>query len=168
MNPSYFPTQSYQCNRGIYGGGIDILTRTGTGGINTYLCIMELKDENVKSEPPKDALKQAIAYTSFIRELLRSEAGQEWWTLFGFNGKIPKQLTLYAACVMPSSNCNDYSFRDMTLDIDGDTIKLHYVYFIEKNNKITEVDTSLQLYMKNIYLSIYLFIYLYKNKNAAN
>jgi len=129
---------------GIYGGGIDILTRTGTGGINTYLCIMELKDENVKSEPPKDALKQAIAYTSFIRELLRSEAGQEWWTLFGFNGKIPKQLTLYAACVMPSSNCNDYSFRDMTLDIDGDTIKLHYVYFIEKNNKITEVDTSLK------------------------
>lgn len=103
-----------------------------------------IEGRKCKSEPPKDALKQAIAYTSFIRELLRSEAGQEWWTLFGFNGKIPKQLTLYAACVMPSSNCNDYSFRDMTLDIDGDTIKLHYVYFIEKNNKITEVDTSLK------------------------
>ncbi|MGE5494379.1 MAG: hypothetical protein ACM3S4_03635 [Burkholderiales bacterium] len=129
---------------GIYGGGIDILARIGTGGSNTYLCIMELKDENEKSEPPIDALKQAIAYTTFIRELLRSETSRQWWILFGLNGEIPKQLTLYAACVMPSSVCNDYSFKDMTLDIEGDIIKLHYVYFVEKDNKITEVDTSLR------------------------
>ena len=128
---------------GVYGGGIDILARTGTGGTNTYLCIMELKDENVKSEPPKAALSQAIAYTTFIRELLRSEAGREWWTLFGFHGEIPEQLTLYAACVMPIGY-NDYSFEDITLDIEGDIIKLHYVYFSEKDNKITEVDTSLR------------------------
>lgn len=129
---------------GKYGGGIDILARTGTGGANTFLCIIELKDENVKSEPPKAALKQAIAYATFIRELLRSEAGRQWWALFGFNGAVPKQLTLYAACAMPSSSCNDYSFKDMTIDIDGDIIKLHYVYFVEKDNKITEVDTSLK------------------------
>lgn len=129
---------------GVYGGGIDIFTRTGTGGVNTYLCIMELKDENVKSEPPKDALKQSIAYATFIRELLRSEAGQQWWTLFGFHGEMPKQLILYAACMMPSSSCNDYSFKDMALEINGDVIKLHYVYFTEKDNEITEVDTSLR------------------------
>ncbi len=129
---------------GVFGGGIDILTRTGTGGINTYLCIMELKDENIKSEPPKDALKQAVAYATFIRELLRSEAGKKWWTLFGFNGEIPKQLMLHAACLMPSSNCNDYSFKDMTLDIDGDMIKLHYIYFFENDNVISKVDTSLK------------------------
>lgn len=41
---------------GIHGGGIDILARTGIGGRATNLCIMELKDENVKSEPPKDAI----------------------------------------------------------------------------------------------------------------
>jgi len=125
-------------------GGIDILARTGTGGANTYLCIMELKDQNVKSEPPKYALKQAIAYAAFIRELLRSDAGPQWWALFGYGGKVPKQLTLYAACVMPSVSNNDYTFKDMELDIDGDIIKLHYVYFVEKNNKITEVDTSLK------------------------
>ncbi len=129
---------------GVYGGGIDIFARTGTGGINTYLCIMELKDENVKSEPPIDALKQSIAYATFIRELLRSESGRQWWTLFGFKGEIPKKLILYAACVMPSSSCNDYSFKDMTLDIDDDVIKLHYIYFFEENNIITEVDTSLK------------------------
>lgn len=129
---------------GLHGGGIDIFARTGTGGGNTFLCIMELKDENVKSEPPKDALKQAIAYSTFIRELLRSECGQQWWALWGFNGELPKQLILYAACVMPSSSCNDYSFNDMSLDINGDIIKLHYVYFVEENNRITKVETSLK------------------------
>ena len=129
---------------GVKGGGIDILARTGTGGKNTYLCIIELKDQNVKSEPPKDALKQAIAYATFIRELLRSEAGRQWWFLFGFNGEIPKQLTIYAACMMPSSDCNDYSFEDMSLNIDDDVIKLHYIYFLENENQITEVETSLK------------------------
>lgn len=128
---------------GVYGGGIDILGRTGTGGANTYLCIMELKDENIKSEPPRDALRQSIAYATFIRELLRSDSGRQWWALFGFNGEIPKPLTLYAACVMPSNSYNDYSFKDIALDIGGDIIKLHYIYFVEKDNKITEVDTSL-------------------------
>ena len=128
---------------GASGGGIDILARTGTGGINTYLCIMELKDENVKSEPPKDALKQSIAYATFIRELLRSDAGRQWWALFGFKGEIPEKLILYAACLMPSGACNDHSFKDMELEIEGDVIKLHYIYFVEKDNMITHVDTSL-------------------------
>jgi hypothetical protein len=75
---------------------------------------------------------------------LHSDAGEDWWDLFGFGGGIPNPLVLFATCVMPSNSCNDYSFKDMELDIDGDIIKLHYLYFTEKNNKITkEVDTSL-------------------------
>ena len=122
---------------GIKGGGIDILVRTGTGGKATRLCIMELKDENEKSEPPNDAVKQALAYATFIRELLRSDAGELWWKLFGFGGKIPEPLELYAACVMPSGIYNDYSFGNTELAIERDTIKLHYLYFIEENNRIT-------------------------------
>ncbi len=128
---------------GFRGGGIDILARVGTGGPNTFLCIMELKDENVRNEPPRYALRQAVAYTTFIRELLRSESGSIWWRLFGFSGEIPSQLTLFAACMMPSGSYNDYSFKDMELDLEGDIIKLHYVYFTEQNNKIVDVDTSL-------------------------
>jgi hypothetical protein len=128
---------------GIRGGGIDILTRTGTGGRATNLCIMELKDENIKSEPPRDAMKQAVAYATFIRELLRSNSGEAWWKLFGFGREVPTPLVLFAACVMPSSTGNDYSFKDVVLDIDGDFIKLHYLYFTEANNQITSVDTSL-------------------------
>jgi len=118
------------------GGGIDILARTGTGGKATHLCIMELKYENTRREPPKDAMKQAVAYTTFIRELLRSDAGAAWWKLFGFGGKVPEPLVLYAACVMRSNLNNDYSFRDMELNIEEDTIKLHYLYFTEENDRI--------------------------------
>ena len=128
---------------GIGGGGIDLFARTGTGGRNTKLCIMELKDENTRKEPPKDAVKQAVAYATFIRRLLRSTSGHKWWRLFGFNSEIPERLVLFAACVMPSSACNDYSFKDMEFDIEGDLIRLQYVYFEELNNRIDKVITSL-------------------------
>jgi hypothetical protein len=61
---------------GFRGGEIDILARTGRGRA-TYLTVIEVKDENKQNEPPKDALKQAIKYAVFIRELLRSESGKD-------------------------------------------------------------------------------------------
>jgi len=121
---------------GIHGGGIDILARTGTGGKSTRLCIMELKDENKKGEPPKDVMKQAIAYATFIRELLRSNSGRDWWRLFGFHGEIPEPLELYATIVIPSNDNKDYSFGNMELNIERDTIKLHYIYFTDEDGKI--------------------------------
>ena len=127
----------------FHGGGIDILARTGTGGRNTYLCIMELKDENKKSESAAVVMKQAVKYTVFIRELLRSEAGAVWWKLFGFGGAIPKKLVLFAACVMPDGEDADISFAGNEYDICGDGIRLHYVYFKENNNQIEKVRTSL-------------------------
>ena len=131
---------------GIRGGGIDILTRTGKGGKATNLCIMELKDENVKNEPPKDAIKQAIAYATFIHELLRTQAdetGQKWWKLFGFGGKVPDKLILFASCVMPANSNMDKSFSGMELAIGNDIIRLHYLYFEECKNKIIRIETSL-------------------------
>lgn len=127
-----------------HGGGIDILVRTGTGGKATRLCIMELKDKNEKSEPPQKVIQQAIAYATFIRELLRSDAGVDWWKLFGFRGEIPEPLELYAACVMPSNDYNDYSFRNMELKIERDIIKLHFLYFRE-NRRIIVSTTSLPI-----------------------
>lgn len=121
-------------------GHIDILARTGTGGKATHLCIMELKDENEKKELPKEVMKQAIAYATFIRELLRSNSGSVWWELFGFRAEIPEQLDLYAAIVMPSNKNNDTTFGNMELSIENDTIKLRYIYFDDeyftRENKI--------------------------------
>ncbi|MGN0039198.1 MAG: hypothetical protein ACI36Y_08740 [Coriobacteriales bacterium] len=93
-----------------YGGGIDILARMGTGR-GTKLAVMELKDAFEPSEPPAKALKQAIAYATFIRELLRSDSGAEWWGIFGFGSdSVPESLDIRAVVVMP----NDVAIeRDM-------------------------------------------------------
>lgn len=122
-------------------GHIDILARMGRGR-GTRLCIMELKDENNKREPPKDVVKQALAYTTFIREVLRSDCGKAWWKLFGFGGDLPEKLELYATCVMPSIKCNDTSFGGLALPVDEDTIKLHYLYFQEENSKLKFLSKS--------------------------
>ena len=130
---------------GEKGGGVDILARVGTSGRNTRLCIMELKDENTKKEPAEKVLAQAIKYAVFIRELLRSDAGEAWYKLFGFSGKIPEKLVLNAVCVMPDIEGADTSFAGEALDIDGDTIELHYMYFKEAENKIVSVKSSLPI-----------------------
>ena len=122
------------------GGGVDILARVGSGR-NASLCIIELKDENNSTEPPELALQQAVEYTVFIRELLRSEAGSFWWKLFGFSKDIPDKLTLYASCAMPAreSGKDDESFRGTRFNIDGDIIECHYIYYT-----LSEAKTSLQ------------------------
>ena len=86
-----------------YGGGIDILARKGSG-ITATLLVMELKDENKDSESPDKVICQAVAYATFIRELLRSESGNEWWEFFGFSGNVPQELTIKAVVVMPLKN----------------------------------------------------------------
>ena len=129
-----------------YGGGIDILARTGKG-MYAKLCIIELKDENNEAEPASHALKQAIKYTVFVRELLRSSAGETWWKLFGFNSTgnnpIPENLILYAACAMPDKQDADISFDGTELLIENDVIRLHYIYFEEEGNMIKRIRSSL-------------------------
>ena len=129
-----------------YGGSIDILARTGRGR-GTYLTVIEVKDENKKSEPPLTALKQAIRYAVFIRELLRSEIDNEWYKLFGFSGEVPKnKLTIRVACAMPDNN-SDKSFEKMKLPIEDDVLEFHYIYFKydKENNQLANFQTSLNL-----------------------
>ncbi len=126
-----------------YGGGIDIFARVGKSGSSAKLCVIELKDENNPKEPAIDVVKQAVAYAAFIRELLRSESGNDWWKLFGFSKQIPKKITILAACAMPSDKGNDYSFANKEIQVGGDIISLHYIYFQEKDNQIIRIDSSL-------------------------
>jgi len=127
---------------GVYGGGIDILARTGSGGSRTRLCVIELKDENTRREPPEDAMKQAVAYATFLRTLLRSSAGKDWWGLLGFGGSVPKSLVLQAACAMPSNDNNQY-FHSERLSLGDDAIELHSIYFNECGNSIVSIVSSL-------------------------
>ena len=130
------------------GGGVDILARVGSGR-HTRLCVIEVKDEYDAKEPPQKVLQQAVAYAVFIRELLRSEAGPLWWRLFGFRGEMPAPLTLYAACAMPtqgsSGKPDDESFAGTRLDVGGDSIECHYIYFNKAgdNASLQSLKTSL-------------------------
>lgn len=126
-----------------YGGGIDIFARTGGGRHATYITVIEVKDENKPKEPPKDALKQAIQYAVFIRELLRSDCGEDWYKIFGFTGKIPQSLKIRVACAMPD-NILDKSFANTTYPIDSDTIECHYIYFKYDGQQLSDFQTSLE------------------------
>jgi hypothetical protein len=139
LSASNHKTTAYSSH---YGGGIDLFARVGKGRGAT-LAVLELKDENTATEPPLDAVKQAVTYAVFIRELLRSEAGKDWWRLFGFSGNIPDRLKLVAGCVMPAKGFQDKIFTQMELKIGGDLIQLHYIYFTELKNVITDITTSL-------------------------
>jgi hypothetical protein len=140
---------------GTSGGGIDIFTRTGNGKA-TYLNIMELKDENHKGEEPSVVIRQAIAYATFILRLLRSESGAAWYKLFGFSSTLPDSIKVYATCLMPKGYCEDKSFANQKIYVDktddkvsdtlvdnSDVIELHYMYFDEIDNIVSNVETSL-------------------------
>ena len=121
---------------GHQGGGIDILARAGHGG-STNLCIIEVKDQNESKEPPQAAMKQAIAYTTFIWQLLRADAalGQKWWKMFGFSRDIPAQLTLFAVVAMPAK-ASDQKFPGAEIQLDqNDKIVLHYIDIDETSGK---------------------------------
>lgn len=138
------------------GGGIDILAR-----FRNDLTIIEVKDENTMKEPTQKVMKQAIAYATFIRELLRAEQEKNrdntWWKLFGYDRKLPEQLHLNVAVAMPfadeadkknNGNNVDFNLEKIYLDDDkkekGDFLELHYIYFKEKDNIIEIVETSLK------------------------
>jgi hypothetical protein len=123
----------------LQGGGIDILARVGSGP-NTKLCVMEIKDE--KKDDPINAIKQGLAYTVFIRELLRSDSGQLWWELYGFKPPVPKKLKLYTACVMPipdniSDNVKPFDIDPINFNDSEDSIHFHYILFEPKNDEIS-------------------------------
>lgn len=119
------------------GGGIDILARMGSGK-GTKLAVLELKDSYSKSEPPEKVMHQAVAYATFIRELLRSDCGDKWWKFFGFGGDIPQKLEIKAIVVMPYNANAETDFGGAELPIDNDSIKLGYIYRldIQGNQKI--------------------------------
>jgi len=122
-------------------GHIDILARIGHGGRSTKLGIIELKDKYTVGEPPCKVIKQALIYTTFIRELLRSEAGVKWWKLFSFRNTLPKKLVLYSICAMPHKDGADTSFGGDSYVLEEDTIQLHYIYF----NEINKIHSNIEI-----------------------
>ncbi len=112
------------------GGDIDLFCRRRCGNRNR-LTVIEVKDENISQETFHLAIKQAIAYAVFIRELARSESGRDWMELWGLgNQPWEKGFTINAVAAMPIGETSDFGFARHTLTLGQDKIELHYLAFL--------------------------------------
>ena len=124
------------------GGGIDILARRRKAS-HTYITVIELKDKYDKNEPPEKAMFQAVAYATFIRELIRSYAadGIGWYNLFlnkadgTATAEVPTELVIKCVVAMPGLNVkmldNQLQARNlkvlMPFNNSKDRIELHFI-----------------------------------------
>jgi hypothetical protein len=130
------------------GGSIDILGRIKSKGIGNTLAIIEVKDFKSSlgsNETFEKVMGQAVAYTTFIRELLRSENtnAEKWWKIFGFNNKygIPDKLTFKTIVAMPREDVTNSEvkevFEQRYLAIENDEIELNcLLYYFDKTENI--------------------------------
>lgn len=122
-------------------GHIDILARVKHGA-ETNLCVIELKKDALKDDKGADIVRaQGLAYAVFLRELLRSSCGEEWYKIFGYSGKIPEKLTINVCIAMPEG---EYKLKIEPKDIKiGNDILSFKSLFFETKETITAIKTNL-------------------------
>jgi hypothetical protein len=121
------------------GGGIDILARVKNTKTGSRLAVIEVKDEKTVNETQADAMKQAIAYATFIAKLLRSKSGQNWWNFFMAHsvekpklesGEVPnKKLNIDVVTAMPSGNTKEFSNQKLEIKELNVVLHCHSLYF---------------------------------------
>ena len=139
------PADTAHCSAS--GGEIDIFCRFRHGN-RSRLTVIEVKDENNSGETFSLAIKQAITYAVFIRELARSESGPLWMNLWGMgNQPWAGGFTINAVAAMPKGSTTDFSFTKQTIHLGQDHIELHYMAFSENekpcNSTEVRFETSL-------------------------
>ena len=114
-------------------GGIDILARRGG-----HLVVFELKDEYKRDEGPEKVMSQAIAYATFITELCKTDAADDFWNLCGIHDKN-KQKTIYVSILMPEPETKDVPFNGEEIRVPGSdfVFKLHYMFYDKNDVTIT-------------------------------
>ena len=122
-------------------GGIDILARVKQGA-RANLCIIELKKDFIKNEQHANIIRgQGLAYAVFLRDLLRSDSGTEWYKLYEYTGKLPDSLTIEVCIAAPKGK---YEIRQepQIVKIGNDKIRFKYIYF-ETQEIITSITSDL-------------------------
>ena len=114
-------------------GGIDILARRGG-----HLVIFELKDEYKKEEGPEKVMSQAIAYATFITELCKTKAANDFWNICGIHASNKKK-TLYVSILMPDPGTSEVPFQGEEIKVPGSdfVFKLHYMFYDKEAVTIT-------------------------------
>lgn len=121
------------------GGEIDLLARRRVNVGNSRLVVIEIKDENKKTESFDLAIKQAISYTVFLIKLLRGNNGRKWAQILGMPSlSEDDKLIVDAVAAMPHQDGLEPSFRgEEILVTTKDSICLHYM---ELSTKINPID----------------------------
>lgn len=111
-------------------GGIDILARRGG-----HLVIFELKDEYKKEEGPEKVMSQAIAYATFITELCKTKAANDFWNICG----IHASNKIYVSILMPDPGTSEVPFQGEEIKVPGSdfVFKLHYMFYDKETVTIT-------------------------------
>lgn len=114
-------------------GGIDILARRGG-----HLVVFELKDEYKPDEGPEKVMSQAIAYATFITELCKTNAAEDFWKLCLIRDPN-KQKTIYVSILMPDPGTNEVPFNGEEIRVPDSNFvfKLHYMFYDKKDITIT-------------------------------
>ena len=115
-------------------GGIDILARR-----NRHLVVFELKDEYKSTENPDKVISQAIAYATFIAELCKTDAANDFWELCKIKSIKNREL-IYVSILMPDPKDGSKPFSGERIQIQGSNIELelHYMFFDKETIEITE------------------------------
>lgn len=107
-----YPKYSMSKKGAASGGGIDILARVQHKNCKWRLAIIELKDDNKRSESQPIVLQQALVYATFIAHLLRDkDCGDAWWNLFRNQDKDvllddKKEIAIDVITMMPPIPCD--------------------------------------------------------------
>lgn len=124
-------------------GHIDILARRKGKDNKVRLSVWELK----KPKAYGKAAAQAYIYALQLLYILRSERGNEWYKLFGFNRPVPKSLEIEAVVAITDDQRNHFDSDKKKFwknEINGDIIKLYAVYYREESNNILLGEGSFQ------------------------
>lgn len=116
------------------GGGIDILARVkhkGRKASETFLSVIELKDDNRSNEPMSVVIQQALSYATFLAMLLGSKSGHDWWKIFGFNGKTEPPHEIDVVGLMPKGDTESIACETFEVG-EGEkkfTLNIYTLYF---------------------------------------
>lgn len=115
-------------------GGIDILARR-----KKHLVVFELKDEYKATENPNKVISQAIAYATFIAELCKTEAADDFWSLCRIKDPCNRNY-IFVSVLMPDPKDGSKPFTGEEVSIPGSNIKLklHYMFFDKETIEITD------------------------------
>lgn len=142
--------------------GIDVLLRSNRFNNvgETTFCVIEVKDSYKERERPMKAIKQAIAYATFIGRLLRTnkeEANKSIWYSFfrgnfslyntpGYIDKLKKPLIIKAIIAMPFKDkqpCLNFVGKSFAFNPKNseDRIELGCINLItDSNNNVTDIE----------------------------